>query len=76
MRVSSGLRRVWSRNHILFKEILYVVISIIQITITSCIFLRIYYHALLYDPTVSGGSVKPTTQVRSSTMLALPIVGN
>jgi hypothetical protein len=35
----------------------------------------IYYRTSFYDPTVSN-SVDPTSDVRSSAMLVLPIVGN
>jgi hypothetical protein len=39
-------------------------------------FSEIYYSTSLYDPTVSGASVNPTSQVRSYAMLVLPIAGN
>jgi hypothetical protein len=39
-------------------------------------FLELYHHTSLYDPVASGASVDPTSQVRSSAMLVLPIEGN
>jgi hypothetical protein len=39
-------------------------------------FSKIYYRTSLYDPVVSGTSVAPTSQVRSPSVLVLPIVEN
>jgi hypothetical protein len=41
-----------------------------------CICVKIYNHTSLYDPTATGASVNPTSQVCSHAMLVLPIVGN
>jgi hypothetical protein len=41
-----------------------------------CVFVKVYYSTLLYDPTVNGTSVDPTSQVCLSVTLVLPVVGN
>jgi hypothetical protein len=37
---------------------------------------KIFYYASLHDPTAHGASVNPTSQVSSSTILLLLMVGN
>jgi hypothetical protein len=39
-------------------------------------FLKIFYQTSLFVPVASGASVDPTSQVCSSVVLVLPIVGN
>jgi hypothetical protein len=47
--------------------------------LSCCYAIQVFFYflyTLLYDPTASGTSVDPTSQVHSSTMLVLPIIQN
>jgi hypothetical protein len=68
----------WSINFSYFHAAVMLLFYIIQrITMSEfCYFPKIYNHTSLYGPGASGASVDATSQICSSAMLVLPIVGN